>query len=237
MEFSHIPVLFDEVIENLNIKEDGIYFDGTLGGGGHSEGILKKLPKPEINWRDELAAYVCSIPGGKHVWLPPNRRHVYNELYFQSRRSQKVRIAVLVDTSGSCWGDLSKFFTELNSLLKTYNSYEMTVIQCDAAVQDITKYSDENPFPIDNPKAIEVNGCGGSDFCPAFKAMREEGIETDVDAIICLTDGYIDVPKYPPSKPILWILTKDGNKELCDYGKKIVFNDDSYYGDNEDIGY
>ena len=43
MEFSHIPVLFDEVIENLNIKEDGIYFDGTLGGGGHSEGILKKL--------------------------------------------------------------------------------------------------------------------------------------------------------------------------------------------------
>ena len=43
MEFSHIPVLFDEVIENLNIKGDGIYFDGTLGGGGHSEGILKKL--------------------------------------------------------------------------------------------------------------------------------------------------------------------------------------------------
>lgn len=43
VEFSHIPVLFNEVIENLNIKEDGIYFDGTLGGGGHSEGILKRL--------------------------------------------------------------------------------------------------------------------------------------------------------------------------------------------------
>lgn len=43
MEFSHIPVLFNEVIENLNIKEDGVYFDGTLGGGGHSEGILKRL--------------------------------------------------------------------------------------------------------------------------------------------------------------------------------------------------
>ena len=43
VEFSHVPVLFDEVIENLNIKEDGVYFDGTLGGGGHSEGILKRL--------------------------------------------------------------------------------------------------------------------------------------------------------------------------------------------------
>ncbi|MCR5147775.1 MAG: 16S rRNA (cytosine(1402)-N(4))-methyltransferase RsmH [Eubacterium sp.] len=43
MEFSHIPVLLNEVIENLKIKEDGIYFDGTLGGGGHSEQILKRL--------------------------------------------------------------------------------------------------------------------------------------------------------------------------------------------------
>ncbi|MCR5368005.1 MULTISPECIES: 16S rRNA (cytosine(1402)-N(4))-methyltransferase RsmH [Eubacterium] len=43
MEFSHIPVLLNEVIENLNIKEDGTYFDGTLGGGGHSGEILKRL--------------------------------------------------------------------------------------------------------------------------------------------------------------------------------------------------
>lgn len=43
MEFSHVPVLLNEVIENLNIKEDGIYFDGTLGGGGHSGEILKRL--------------------------------------------------------------------------------------------------------------------------------------------------------------------------------------------------
>ena len=40
MEFSHISVLFDEVIESLDIKSGGIYADGTLGGGGHTEGIL-----------------------------------------------------------------------------------------------------------------------------------------------------------------------------------------------------
>ena len=43
MEFSHTPVLFRETIENLNIKPDGIYVDGTLGGGGHSSGICEKL--------------------------------------------------------------------------------------------------------------------------------------------------------------------------------------------------
>lgn len=43
MEFKHASVLLEECIENLNIKPNGIYVDGTLGGGGHSIEIVKKL--------------------------------------------------------------------------------------------------------------------------------------------------------------------------------------------------
>lgn len=43
MEFHHVSVLLNEVIEGLNIKEDGIYVDGTLGGAGHSLEIVKRL--------------------------------------------------------------------------------------------------------------------------------------------------------------------------------------------------
>ncbi len=43
MKFEHISVLLTESIENLNIKENGIYVDATLGGGGHSLEILKRL--------------------------------------------------------------------------------------------------------------------------------------------------------------------------------------------------
>ena len=43
MEFKHTSVLLDECIENLNIKPDGIYVDGTLGGGGHSSVICQHL--------------------------------------------------------------------------------------------------------------------------------------------------------------------------------------------------
>lgn len=43
MEFKHKSVLLEECIENLNIRPNGIYVDGTLGGGGHSYHILKKL--------------------------------------------------------------------------------------------------------------------------------------------------------------------------------------------------
>ena len=43
MEFKHNPVLLEECIQGLNIKENGIYVDGTLGGAGHSKEILRKL--------------------------------------------------------------------------------------------------------------------------------------------------------------------------------------------------
>lgn len=43
MEFKHYSVLLDETIEQLNIRPDGIYVDGTLGGAGHSYQICKRL--------------------------------------------------------------------------------------------------------------------------------------------------------------------------------------------------
>ena len=45
MEFKHEPVMLEECIKGLNIKENGIYVDGTLGGAGHSKEILKRLSK------------------------------------------------------------------------------------------------------------------------------------------------------------------------------------------------
>ena len=61
MIFKHYSVLLDETIENLNIKPDGIYLDGTLGGGGHSEAILKRLsPKGRLIGIDQDDAAIAA---------------------------------------------------------------------------------------------------------------------------------------------------------------------------------
>ncbi len=49
-DFEHIPVMLNECIEGLNVKDGGVYFDGTLGGGGHSYKILE-----------------CSAPNGRLI--------------------------------------------------------------------------------------------------------------------------------------------------------------------------
>ena len=64
MEFKHNPVLLKECIEGLKIKPDGIYVDGTLGGGGHSKKILENLRNAiEIHTFPKIEKITCSIGG------------------------------------------------------------------------------------------------------------------------------------------------------------------------------
>ena len=63
MEFSHIPVLLDEVIEALAPERGGIYVDCTAGVGGHSSEIAKRLPEGSrliCLDRDDDAIAACS---------------------------------------------------------------------------------------------------------------------------------------------------------------------------------
>lgn len=80
MEFKHVSVLLEECIEALNIKEDGIYVDGTLGGAGHSSHIIKRLSSKGLligidQDKDALAA------AKERLSIYKNVRFVHNNFY------------------------------------------------------------------------------------------------------------------------------------------------------------
>lgn len=203
---------------------------GKVPGG--IQRIINTICKPEIRWEEHLAQFVTTCLGDRRQWLPPLRRGVYNEMYFQSRRGQKINVTCIVDTSGSTSADLPKFLTELSSLLETFGRYELNLIHCDCEVHKVETYDDSNPFPFENLKDFVFEGGGGSSLIPAFDEIYRRGMEPS--CIVVFTDGFIDCPeKNPTGIPTLFVLTSDGKENLCDWGTKIKFKEK--IGDREDF--
>ena len=203
---------------------------GTLPA--HIKELVKKCMTPEIKWQEVLAQFITRCyNSGNRSWIPPNRRHVHNGLYLQSRQASKIRLAVGIDTSGSTMGDRSKFLGELHSLIKSFGLFDLHIIECDAEVGAYKHYTqDDNlEFEIDNGE-YTMSGGGGTAMLPIYNYILDNQIECD--AIVIMTDGYIDhIPNNPiPSLPTLWIITKDGTEDFCDWGQKIKLkqSDDSY---------
>lgn len=74
----HVPVLFQETMDALDIKPDGVYVDCTFGGGGHSRGILSQLgPKGRLIAFDQDADAQNNIPKDDRVlFIPQNFRYI-----------------------------------------------------------------------------------------------------------------------------------------------------------------
>ena len=184
------------------------------------ESFVKKLEKPEIPWQEHLSQFITQIHTGKLEWTPPSRRHLYQDVYLQSHREKKIKIALAIDTSGSTCNILPNFFAEMESLMKSFDAYEITRIDCDASVEKVVVYDhDSSPFSKNESKGIDWNGGGGTSFVPPFEYVKEKNL--DIDALVYLTDGFGPAPDKVPEYPVLWVLPKDGSKDFCSWGKKV----------------
>ena len=188
----------------------------------HIKGIVQKLLKPEISWKEVLAQFITRASGEDRTWRTPNRRFVHSGLYLPSTEGMKMKIAVGIDTSGSVMADLPKFLGELNSLVKSFGSYELHLIQCDARIQDYKLYTEEDPLDLEHEK-FNVRGMGGTKLKPIFDYVELN--QLDIDAAVIFTDGYCErFNTYDaPSYPVLWMVSKGGSKENLTFGEVHVF--------------
>jgi predicted metal-dependent peptidase len=188
---------------------------GTLPAGINS--LLEELLDPKLRWQELLAQFVTSCYAGKRRWLPPSRRHVAQGLYLPSMRGEKLKAIVAIDTSGSTTDALPMFFGELSSLLTSFGDYELTVIQCDAAIQKIEHFNNYNPLPADHK--WRLRGFGGTDFRPVFQYVADHP-ELEQSLLIFFTDGCGLAPQNPPPYPVLWILCDEGQAP-ANWGRSI----------------
>ena len=61
MEFVHIPVMLSEAVDGLDIRPDGIYVDGTAGGGGHSAAVLERLTTGRLYSIDQDPEAIATV--------------------------------------------------------------------------------------------------------------------------------------------------------------------------------
>ncbi len=85
-ETYHIPVLFEESLEGLNINPEGIYVDVTFGGGGHSKGILNQLnPQGHLfGFDQDVAASENRITDPRFTFVQSNFRYIQNFLQYHN---------------------------------------------------------------------------------------------------------------------------------------------------------
>lgn len=185
------------------------------------DNLVKEMLKPEINWKEALSQFVTKTLGGEHSWSRCSRHALARGHYLPGKTDMKIKAALVLDTSGSYLQDLPKFLAEFKALVESFGKYEITLVQCDAEVQDVKNYDAETPMEFDK---FNAKGGGGSDFRPAFKKLRELG--DDFNCCITFTDGYISMPTYPPPYPTLFVLTPDAPKDFVEWGEKMVYKPD-----------
>lgn len=98
----HVPVLFQECMDALDIKPDGIYVDCTFGGGGHSRGILERLNENgRLYAFDQDADAKQNLPDdARIVFIPANFRHI--QRFLRLNKVQQVD-GVLADLGVSSY--------------------------------------------------------------------------------------------------------------------------------------
>jgi predicted metal-dependent peptidase len=177
--------------------------------------VIEKILRPQLDWRQVLRQFITKTIIGDVDWSRKDRR--FKDVYLPQHREKIIEIVIAVDTSGSIGkNELERFFGEVNGILQSNGKYKIWLIQCDADIQKVEVISYPHKLPADG---IEIKGRGGTDFRPVFEYMRRNHLQMP---LIYFTDSYGTFPSFPPTFPILWVITDAKRKKDIPFGNVII---------------
>lgn len=173
----------------------------ALGGGSGQESLglqreLGGIDAARLDWKAQLWRHLIRTPvdyGGY------DRRFIGRRLYLEALDEDALRLAIVVDTSGSIDDAALRIFTtELNAIIGTYPHIRATLYYADVDVHG--PYDLRTNAPLPPPQ-----GGGGSDFRGALRTVPD-----DQDLIVYLTDGYGRFPEHAPRAAVIWVVLAGG---------------------------
>jgi len=183
--------------------------------------LISQILDSRIPWVEALSRWVGE--NGRRADFtyrrPSRRSSAIGEMLPSMQRYGVDDIIVLWDTSGSMDGREVEILGEVMGICQDL-SMSLRVICCDAAI-----HSDQTD--VDAPEDIDVLGGGGSNFCPAFELLDEEGYQ---GVVVAFTDGAISVPPQKPQhmRDCLWVLWGRETPPTNKWGETLYIDSEGY---------
>ncbi|MDA3909713.1 MAG: VWA-like domain-containing protein [Sulfurimonas sp.] len=169
----------------------------------------------KIDWRDELRVALERFHKDDYTQMPPNKKFLHLGFYLPSSISQRFKLVVAVDSSGSVDDVLlGEFLSELNFLMNTIPSYEINLIVCDEKIRS------HKVFYSGDILQANIEGGGATDFRPVFEFIDSELEDTKLLLYFSDLDGTF--PSKIPSYAVKWIAPK---KLEVPFGEVVILQD------------
>jgi len=182
---------------------------------GEYSSVLDNIRNPKIDWKELFRRAVVGEVPDDFTYRRPNRKLINYGFYMPSVEKKSVgNIYVWRDTSGSVSDkENAAMCAELKGIVEDVKPKAVHVIDCDTKVSKVRTYG-----PGDSLDEIGRTGYGGTDPQPFFDYVEEKGEE--VQAIVCLTDMYLDFDSLsvPTIGEVTWVsVSKDMDPGIGNY--------------------
>jgi hypothetical protein len=181
------------------------------GGGANSPGASDLLTGAlrgyyHTPWEAALQKWMEFVAPGDRSYARPSRRGAdRTDVVLPGRTRVGWTLNIVLDTSGSMTGELPRALGAIASFCESVGVWQARLLQCDTGVT-----ADEFIEP-ERLAEYEIHGLGGSDMSPALRLLAED---SEVEAVMVLTDGYIDYPEEEMPYHVLWGVLTSGGQEV-----------------------
>jgi predicted metal-dependent peptidase len=179
------------------------------------ERFFKLTCQGKIDWRDELKVAIDRFHKDDYVLIPPNKKFLHVGIYLPSCVSQRFKLVVAVDSSGSVDEELlNTFLSELNFLMDTIANYQIDLLVCDDKIQS------HKTFYSGDILEADLKGGGATDFRPVFDFIQDTLQDTKLLLYFSDLDGKF--PHVNPSYDVKWVVPRELE---VPFGEVIVLED------------